>query len=72
MALTQVQAGVIGNSQAGAQMALNTGVPITENATSVSTSYCITTGSNAVSGGPILLANGATVTIPNGSVWTIV
>lgn len=71
MALTTVQAGVIGISQ-GNQGGVNAGVPINENSATVSVSYCISTGSNAVSGGPILLANGATITIPNGSVWTIV
>ena len=71
MALTTVQAGVIGNSQTN-QGAVNAGVPINENSSTIGVSYCISTGSNAVSGGPILLANGATITIPNGSVWTIV
>jgi hypothetical protein len=42
-----------------------------ENDTTVTTSYTITTGKNAVSAGPITINNGATVTIPTGSEWTI-
>lgn len=70
MALTTVQAGIIGGSQQN-QGAMNTGVPIIENTATLSVSYCITTGSNAMSAGPVLFTNNATVTIPNGSVWTI-
>ena len=72
MALTTVQAGLIGNSQAGSQGASNSGVPIYENSSTVSVNYCITTGSNAMSAGPIVFTNNATVTIPNNSVWTII
>lgn len=43
-----------------------------ENDQIVNTSYTLTTNKNALSAGPITIANGATVTIPNGSVWTIV
>jgi len=38
----------------------------------VNTSYTITSGKNAGSFGPITIATGATVTIPTGSVWTII
>jgi hypothetical protein len=38
----------------------------------ISDSYTITSGSNGLSAGPITIASGATVTIPSGSVWTIV
>ena len=71
MALTTVQAGIIGGSQQN-QGAMNAGVPIIENTATVSVSYCITTGSNAMSAGPIVFTNNATVTIPNNSVWTII
>ena len=43
-----------------------------ENPTTITTSYTITTGSNAMAAGPITIASGVTVTIPSGSVWTIV
>ncbi len=43
-----------------------------ENGQTVTQSYTITSGKNAGSFGPISIANGATVTIPSGSVWTIV
>jgi len=43
-----------------------------ENDITVSQSYTISTNKNAMSAGPILVANGVTVTIPTGSVWTVV
>jgi hypothetical protein len=43
-----------------------------QNSQVVTTSYTITTGKNAMSAGPITINSGVTVTIPSGSVWTIV
>ena len=43
-----------------------------ENDNLVRNSYTITTGKNAMSAGPIAINNGVTVTVPNGSVWTVV
>jgi len=43
-----------------------------ENDITVTSDYEITTGKNAMSGGPITIDNGVTVTIPSGSTWTIV
>ena len=43
-----------------------------ENATTVTTNYTITTGKNAMSAGPIEITDGITVTIPDGSTWSIV
>lgn len=43
-----------------------------ENDQIVNASYTLTTAKNAMSAGPVTIANGVTVTIPNGSVWTIV
>ena len=43
-----------------------------ENGTAVTTSYSITSGSNAMTAGPISIGTAATVTVPAGSVWTIV
>jgi hypothetical protein len=42
------------------------------NATTVSTSYTIDTGTNAMSVGPITVASGATVTISSGQRWLVV
>jgi len=43
-----------------------------ENGQTVTTSYSLPVGSNAMSTGPIAIASGATVTIPSGSVWAII
>ena len=43
-----------------------------ENDTNVTASYQITSGKNAMSAGPIVLNAGVVVTIPAGSVWTVV
>ena len=43
-----------------------------ENDINVTTNYTITSNKNAMSAGPITINNSATVTIPNGSVWTVV
>lgn len=38
----------------------------------VSSNYTIAANQNAMSAGPITIANGVTVTISNGSTWTVV
>ncbi len=43
-----------------------------ENDQTVNTNYTITTNKNAMSAGPVTVANGITVTVPNGSTWTVV
>ena len=43
-----------------------------ENDQTVNNDYNITSGKNAMSAGPIEIDTGATVTVPSGSVWTIV
>jgi hypothetical protein len=43
-----------------------------ENAATVNTNSTINAGNNAISGGPVSIASGITVTIPSGSVWTVV
>ena len=43
-----------------------------ENAATVNTSSTVNTGNNAISGGPVSVASGAVVTVPSGSVWTVV
>lgn len=44
----------------------------TENDADIAISSTINTGRNALSAGPITVASGVTVTIPSGSVWTVV
>jgi hypothetical protein len=46
--------------------------PFIMNATTVSANFTIPTDFNAMSAGPITINNGVVVTVPNGSVWTIV
>lgn len=43
-----------------------------ENAATVNTSSTVNTGNNAISGGPVSVASGVVVTVPSGSVWTVV
>ena len=43
-----------------------------ENDITVAQNYTISSGKNAMSAGPITLAASVTVTIPSGSVWTVV
>lgn len=44
----------------------------TENDAQIDVSSTINTGRNAISAGPISIASGITVTVPTGSVWTVV
>lgn len=48
------------------------GMGYIENKATVTESSTINTGHNAISGGPVTLDSGVTVTVPSGSVWTIV
>ena len=41
------------------------------NSTTVSTSYTIATGNNAMSVGPVTVASGATVTVSSGQRWLV-
>ena len=43
-----------------------------ENDISITADYSITSGKNAMSAGPITINDGVAVTVPSGSVWTIV
>jgi hypothetical protein len=43
-----------------------------ENGQTVNTNYTITTNNNAGTFGPVSVAGGVTVTVPTGSVWSIV
>jgi hypothetical protein len=67
--LTKVSGSMIGGQY---NSAVSPNAPIYENLTTITQSYSITTGTNAMSAGPITINDGVTVSIPNGSVWTIV
>ena len=68
--ITTVQAGELGGTIVTPQQpSVNFGISTFENAQSITSNYCITTGSGAFSAGPITI--NAIVTIPNGSSWVI-
>jgi hypothetical protein len=71
MPLTKVQAGLIGGTDP-APTAFNPNGPIIELTQVISANYAITAGTNAISAGPITIANGVTLTVTDGSVWTVV
>jgi hypothetical protein len=73
MPLTTVPASLVGiASTATDNVAFTSDTPIYENVNTIRSSYVITTGSNAMSAGPITIADGVIITIPNGSEWSIV
>ena len=43
-----------------------------EHSATISADYSIASGNNAMSAGPITITNGVTVTVPNGSVWSVI
>jgi len=43
-----------------------------ENTNTITTNYTITTGKNAMTGGPVTINSGIVVTVPSGSYWTVV
>lgn len=49
-----------------------TGVRLYLNPTTISSNYTIPTNYNAGNFGPITVATGVTVTVPDGSTWTVV
>jgi hypothetical protein len=69
MPLTKVQSAMIGGGTGSTAFA--PGTPVYENTQTISSNYTIPSGSSAMSVGPITIANGVTVTIPNGSRWAI-
>ena len=69
MALTKVVNTMIGTSTS--VTALSPAVPLYENTLTVSTSYTITTGSSAMSVGPLTINSGINITVPSGSKWVV-
>ena len=63
----KLQAQITANGSGGLQNDL-----FYENGKTVSANYTITTGKNAMTAGPITIADGVVVTIPNDSKWTVV
>jgi hypothetical protein len=55
-----------------AERAVVGGMGYIENAATVTVSSTINTGHNAISAGPVVIDDGAAVTVPSGSVWTVV
>lgn len=55
-----------------AERAVIGGMGYIENAALITQSSTINTGNNAISGGPVTIDSGITVTVPSGSRWTIV
>jgi hypothetical protein len=55
-----------------AERAVIGGMGYIENSATISVSSTINAGNNAISGGPVTIASGVTVTVPSGSVWTVV
>ena len=55
-----------------AERAVIGGMGYIENAALVTQSSTINAGNNAISGGPVTIDSGVTVTVPSGSRWTIV
>ena len=45
---------------------------VIENSNTISSNYTVSTNFNAMSAGPMSIANGVSVTVPSGSSWTIV
>ena len=73
MPITTVQSAMVGvSSTASDNIAFTSDTPIYENLQTIRSNYTITTGSNAMSAGPITIADGVVITIPTGSEWTIV
>jgi hypothetical protein len=73
MPITTVQSAMVGVvNTASDNVAFTSDTVIYENFQTVRSNYTITTGSNAMSAGPITIADGVIVTIPDGSDWSIV
>jgi hypothetical protein len=64
-----IPAGELGTTIPTTQQSINFGAGIFEMQKSITTNYCITTGTGAWSAGPINIA--AVVTVPDGSSWVI-
>jgi hypothetical protein len=50
----------------------STGAGLWENSSTITETYAITAGNNALSSGPVTISDGVSVTVPSGSRWTVV
>jgi len=48
-----------------------TAIGLFEHSATITSDYSVTSGYNAISGGPVSIDTGVTVTIPSGSTWTV-
>lgn len=55
-----------------AERAVIGGKGLIENSSTITENVTVTTGNNAISAGPVTISAGVTVSIPSGSVWTVV
>ena len=73
MPIQTIPAQMIGTTQnTTATVAINPGVAIYEQPNTLSASYCITTGTNAITKSPFNIANNVVLTVPNGSTWVVI
>jgi len=68
--LTSAGAGAVPSFQAAASAAVANGT-MYENTAIVSSNYTLTSGSNAMSVGPITINSGVAVTVPSGQKWVV-
>lgn len=66
----------IGNTNPSHSLSINGNLfvqtPFIENATAITANYTVAANTNAMSAGPITIADGVTVTVSDGSTWTVV
>lgn len=55
-----------------AQGSFKVAQPFVENPVTIDSDYTLSTSYNAMTAGPVTIADGITVTVPDGSEWTIV
>jgi hypothetical protein len=67
MAVTKVERNGINDPLVGSSLRI-----FQENDQTVTASYTLPEGRNAMTVGPVTVNNGVTVTIPSGSVWVII
>lgn len=72
LSVYQVYNGAIWTSVGGGATGAGTDAIFWENDKTITTNYTITTNKNAMTAGPVTINDGVVVTIPDGSVWTVV
>jgi hypothetical protein len=72
MAIQTIPSQMIGATLVNNVVAITPGVPIYEQPTTLNSSYCITTGTSAITKSPFKIADGKTLTVPDGSYWVVI